>query len=139
MNVYLDASVIIALFAIDAQTERADRFLAAQRPTPVVSDFAEAEFVSAIGGHVRIGRLDLGRARSVLTAFDAWAPRTARVETRSADVAAASAMLRRLDLVLRTPGALNIAIAHRIGATLATFDEKMAACAEMIGVPVSPV
>ena len=139
MSLCLDASVIVALFVADAQTERAERFLATQHPTLVVSDFAEAEFVSAVGGHVRIGRLDLARARSALTAFDGWASRTARVETRAADVAAASAMLRRLDLVLRTPDALNIAIAHRIGAALATFDRKMAACAETIGVPVAPV
>jgi predicted nucleic acid-binding protein len=138
MSVYLDASVIVALFVMDAQTERADRFLAAQRPTLVISDFAEAEFISAIGGHVRIGRLDLDRAQSALTAFDAWASRATRVETRAADVAAASAMLRRLDLVLRTPDALNLAIAHRVGAALATFDHRMAACAETLGVPVSP-
>jgi predicted nucleic acid-binding protein len=139
MNVYLDASFIVALFVVDLQTERADRFLAGQRPTLVVSDFAEAEFASAIAGHVRVGRLDMDRARSVFTAFDGWASRTARVETHSADIAATSAMLRRLDLVLRTPDALNIAIAHRTGAALATFDEKMASCAEKIGVPVARV
>jgi uncharacterized protein len=137
MNVYLDASFIVALFVVDSQTERADRFLAAQGPTLVVSDFAEAEFASAIAGQVRVGRLDSGRARSVFAAFDGWVSRTTRVQTHSADIAAASAMLRRLDLVLRTPDALNIAIAHRIGAALATFDERMATCAQSTGVPVA--
>lgn len=137
MNVYLDASVIVALFVIDAQTERADRFLTVRAPTLAVSDFAEAEFASAIAGHVRVGRLDVDRARSVLTAFDSWVTRTARVETRSADVAQTSAILRRLDLVLRTPDALNIAIAQRTGAALATFDEKMALAAKSLGLALA--
>lgn len=42
---------------------------------------------------------------------------------------AAEAFLRRLDLAIRTPDALNIAITQRIGAALATFDQKMAASA----------
>jgi predicted nucleic acid-binding protein len=45
--------------------------------------------------------------------------------------------MRRLDLTLRTPDALHIAISGRVGATLATFDEKMAAAARVVGLPVA--
>ncbi len=55
----------------------------------------------------------------------------------SADVTRADALMRRLDLPLRTPDALHIAIAERVGATLATFDVKMAAAARVIGLPVA--
>jgi hypothetical protein len=47
-------------------------------------------------------------------------------------------LLRRLDLRLRTPDAVDIAIARRIGADLLTYDEKMAICARMLGLKVLP-
>ena len=84
----------------------------------------------------------LQRLLSIDNAFsaeelDAWAARATRREpTRTADVTAAEAFLRRLDLNLRTADALNIAIAQRVGATLVTFDEKMAASARRLGTPI---
>ncbi|HVH76374.1 MAG TPA: hypothetical protein VM755_15780 [Stellaceae bacterium] len=51
----------------------------------------------------------------------------------SADIAAADAFLRRLDLNLRAPDAINIAIAQRLGADLMTFDERMTANARALG------
>ncbi len=51
---------------------------------------------------------------------------------------AAEAFVRRLDLALRTPDALHIAMAQRVDATLVTFDEKMATCAKALGTPVIP-
>jgi predicted nucleic acid-binding protein len=44
--------------------------------------------------------------------------------------------LRRLDLTLRTPDALNIAIAQRAGAAMATFDARMAEAAQALGLDV---
>ncbi len=55
----------------------------------------------------------------------------------NADVKRADAVMRRLDLTLRTPDALHIAIAERIGATMATFDDKMAAAARILGLAVA--
>jgi predicted nucleic acid-binding protein len=52
---------------------------------------------------------------------------------------AAAALLRRLDLTLRTADTINIAIAQRMGATLATFDQKMAAGAALLGLSVARV
>ena len=47
-----------------------------------------------------------------------------------------AAFLRRLDLTLRTPDALHIAIAQRLAAELMTFDQKMAASARALGTAV---
>jgi predicted nucleic acid-binding protein len=58
------------------------------------------------------------------------------VETAASDIAFASVVLRRLDLNLRAPDAINIAICNRIGAALATFDEPMAKAARALGVKV---
>jgi predicted nucleic acid-binding protein len=41
--------------------------------------------------------------------------------------------LRRLDLPLKTPDAIHIAIAQRVDATLVTFDWQMAAAARALG------
>ena len=54
-------------------------------------------------------------------------------------MAEADAYLRRLDLTLRTPDALNIALTQRAGALLATLDEKMALVARKLRVKVLPL
>ena len=137
MSVYLDASVLVALFTDDALTARADKFLRAHAPVVVVSDFAAAEFASAIARRVRMGEIAAGGARRTFSIFDAWTARASeRAQTTSADVVSAAAYLRRLDLTLRTPDALNIAIAQRTGADLLTFDDKMAASARALGTTV---
>jgi predicted nucleic acid-binding protein len=55
VNVYLDASVLVALFANDPFTQRADDFLRCKKPATTVSDFAKAEFASAIARRVGTG------------------------------------------------------------------------------------
>lgn len=138
MRVYLDASVMVALLTNDPLTARADTFLRASTPVLVLSDFAAAEFASAVARRVRSGEIAVEDARAAFSALDTWAARTTqRVETTAADVKAAEAALRRLDLTLRTPDALNIAIAQRAGATLATFDTKMADAARALGTEVA--
>jgi predicted nucleic acid-binding protein len=139
LSIYLDASILVALFTNDALSERADAFLRDAAPvTVLVSDFAGAELASAIARRVRTRELSADDARIAFSNFDAWTARTAtRAETVPPDVAAAAAFLRRLDLTLRTPDALNIAIAQRLGATLATFDAGMAASAAALGVELA--
>ena len=138
-SVYLDASVLVALFTNDPFTGQADDFLRRERPALTVSDFAKAEFASAIARRVRTNELAAEDARTAFSAIDVWSARAARSMTISpADIAAASAFLRRLDLPLRTPDAINIAIAERAGCTLFTFDRKMAEAAAAIGISVAP-
>ena len=71
--------------------------------------------------------------------FDAWLARSARrIEITGADVAACeSRILRRLDLNLRAPDAIHIAVADRIDATLVTFDRQMADNARALGTAVA--
>ncbi len=80
----------------------------------------------------------LRQARITLAGFDTWLARMAdRVEISPADVAVATAFLRRLDLTLRTPDAIHIAIAQRMNATLVTFDQGMAESARALGMAVA--
>jgi predicted nucleic acid-binding protein len=139
VSLYLDASVLVALFTEDALTAKADSVLRVRAAVVAVSDFAAAEFASAVARLVRTRELSTNAARGVFSTFDAWAARAAaRVETTAADVAAAAAYLRRLDLTLRTPDALNIAIAQRIDADLLTFDRRMHASAWALGIRLAP-
>ena len=140
MSVYADASLLVALFSVDAFTARARDFLRELEPTLVVSDFAAAELASALAKKLRVRDLSADEVRSAFASFDAWAgSRGPRLETTTADVSRAEAILRRLDLALRTPDALNLAIAERHEASLATFDVRMAESARALGLEVASV
>jgi hypothetical protein len=66
-----------------------------------------------------------------------WIARsTRRVRATAADIAAADGMLRWLDVNLRTPDALHIAIAGRLDATLVTFHRIVATAARVLGMAV---
>jgi predicted nucleic acid-binding protein len=140
VTVYLDASFVVALITKDVFSERAERFLSTEMPALILSDYAAAEFASVVARRARTKELTKAGARAAFAALDQWALRaTTRVETMAADVAAGSAFVRRLDLPLRMPDALNIAIARRMAATLATFDVQMASNAAVLGVAVAKI
>ncbi len=140
MSVYLDARVLVALFTNDLSTERAEAAIRRDWPLLIVSDFAAAEFASAISRRVRMNRLTVDEARSAFSTFDQWIRQTAQLATAaSTDLLAATGFLRRLDLNLRAPDAINLAIAQRVGATLATFDEKMQTSAARLRLSVVDV
>jgi predicted nucleic acid-binding protein len=137
VNVYLDASVIVSLFVQDAFVGRAEAFFAQQGSLLLISDFAAAEFSSAIARRVRMKEMILAQGQTALANFDAWTARASlRIPIVSADVETATGYLRRLDLQLRTGDAINIAVAHRLGASLLTFDTRMAASATALGVEI---
>jgi predicted nucleic acid-binding protein len=137
VRVYLDASVLVALLMVDTLTARADKILRTSAPILIISDFAAAEFASAVARRVRTGDITPDEARRGFSAFDSWTSQAAqRAETMAEDVRASEGFLRRLDLTLRTADALNIAIAQRVRASLATFDRSMAASARALGVPL---
>jgi predicted nucleic acid-binding protein len=135
VSLYLDTSVIVALFTNDRFTAQADAFLRKNALLIEISDFAAAEFASAVARKVRMRELSRHEARNALSTFDRWVANAARrVFVTSADIAAADAIIRRLDLSLRAPDALNIALAHRLQGTLVTFDSGMAKNAQAVGV-----
>jgi predicted nucleic acid-binding protein len=119
-------------------TARAISYIQTSTPEVVISDFAGAEFASAIARLTRTGALSATQAAGLFADFDTWVARVAtRAETTTADVGAAAGFLRRLAFNLRTPDALNIAIAQRTTASLATFDTRMAESATAVGLLVA--
>jgi predicted nucleic acid-binding protein len=138
LSFYLDANVLVALLVPEPLSIRAENFLAENRNPYIVSDFAAAEFSSAISRRVRMSEISPGNARIALSSIDDWIERSVHwVDIEAADITKATAFLRRLDLPLLTPDAIHIAIAQRIGATLVTFDRQMAASARAIGAAVA--
>ena len=140
MIAYADASLLVPLFVADRFAARAEAFLQAHRPRLLVSDFGAAEFASAVSKKLRTGELAQDEAQAAFPAFDVWiAQHGPRLEVIPSDVVVAESWLRRLDLGLRTPDALNIAVAQRHGAALATFDLRMAEAARALGLELAPV
>jgi len=135
---YLDASILIALLSVEPFSQRADGFVRASPTGLIVSDFAAAEFASGIARRVRLQEVTVAEARADLSGFDAWVVHSAQqVDVTSVDIAMATAYLRRLDLPLREPDALHIAIAQRLETTLVTFDQRMATNARALGMAVA--
>ena len=139
---YLDTSVVVSLLWSDSHTARAEAFMAKQGaqqgPAPIVSDHAGAEFAATVGRLVRVSAMTKPEATGLFSLFDAWvAGEVQWTLATAADLAQATAWMRRLDLTLRAPDAIHVALAHRLGATLVTFDEGMAIAARRLGVAVA--
>lgn len=137
MNVYFDTSAIVPVFVMDMFSSRIQAFFAAHAPDIFLSDFVSAEFASVVSARVRMKLLTNKIAQEAFANFDAWARRFAvDTPTLSADIREAEIMLRRLDMVLRAPDAIHLAIARRLSAELVTFDKRMADCARALGIAV---
>ncbi|MBL8551147.1 MAG: type II toxin-antitoxin system VapC family toxin [Hyphomonadaceae bacterium] len=137
VSVYLDASVLVSLFIADANSKSALGKVRRVTEPLVVSDFGAAEFASAVSRRVRMRLTAADVAHAALASFDAWMSANAEaVELAPSDVAATARMLRRLELNLRTPDAVHLAIVRRIGAALLTLDKDMKAFARSAGVQV---
>jgi predicted nucleic acid-binding protein len=131
----LDASALLPLFIEESATKRAQDLLRGN--ILVISDFAVAEFSSGVARRTRLGEINESGASAVFAALDTWTVNAARRESLTAgDVGVAISLVRRLDLGLRAPDAINIAIAQRCEAELLTFDERMARSARALGLTV---
>jgi predicted nucleic acid-binding protein len=72
VEVYLDASIIVAVLINDALTERARHFLRSGPMTLFVSDYAAAEVASVIARRVRTRTLTDAEARAAFDNLDQW-------------------------------------------------------------------
>jgi predicted nucleic acid-binding protein len=94
VSVYVDASVLVALFTNDALADRADTYLRTHETVLTVSDFTAAEFASAVARRVRMKDMKPQEARPVFASFDEWIARAAeRLFSSSDDVASAATLL----------------------------------------------
>jgi hypothetical protein len=137
VSVYLDVSAIVPLFLVDPLNARGDKVVRSLRDDLIVSDFSVAEFSSVVARRVRTRDLRPAEARTAFSNFDARCARHAQIiEINRTDILGAISLMRRLDLSVRTPDAIHIAVVQRIGGDLLTFGRTMATVARKLGVRV---
>ena len=139
MSIYFDTSFVVGLFVdTDTFATGARAFYVEADDVYVVSDFVAAEFASVIARLTRMKRLPDEEAQAIFNRFDTWRARSAESEAASEfDIRTATAIIRRLDLNIRAPDAINLAMAHRLGASIATFDRRMADNARALGITIA--
>ncbi len=133
MAAYLDTSVLVPLFFNEAGTAAARTELA--RDTAAwVSYWTLAEFSSAVAFKLRSGQTDAKTAATVRRLFDAFlASHLTVVDVQREDfVNAAQLCKSAASPGLRTPDALHLAVAQRLGLTMVSFDAALinACCAQ---------
>jgi uncharacterized protein len=124
--IYFDASVLLPLLVADAHTERAGAWYSSLTATIVVSDFANLEVGAVLSRHLRVGRLTQGQVESALLDFDAMRANCERLSHGAADFLMAERIVRDFPAKLGAADALHLASAKNAGATLATFDARLA-------------
>jgi predicted nucleic acid-binding protein len=136
-EVYLDSNVIIGLLTVDPLSARAQTVLSINPLLVFVSDLALAECASVLARRVRMSELTKEEAEKAFIELDKWTVQfTNLIAIQPSDILDAARFIRHLDVNLRLQDAIHIATAMRIGTTLATFDVKMAECANVLGCPV---
>ena len=135
MILYLDTSFLASVFVADRFSERAKHHLLQPTSSPLLSDFASAEFSSVLSRLARTKEISVADAYGIFIDFDIWTAQ--RVSVTSADIAAANVHLRRFDTTLRAPDAIHLAMAQRLGGELATFDDGLAESARRLNVPLA--
>ena len=137
MNHYLDTSVVVALLLQDMHSSRADAWLIRTKPTLLVSDFCSVEFAAVVSRRVRMNGLTAENASLTLRRFDDWLTRPVQViRCAPEQMAAAGQIVRDFTTKLSATDAIHLAITRHLGATLATFDDRLAEAARRHAVPV---
>lgn len=136
MAVYLDTSVVMSMFIVDAHSPDARSWLARNTQPLTFSDWTAAEFTSAAAVTARAA-FSPGLRAAAEQAFNAWiAQRGGALAVTSADVRQARVLMNSTREPLRASDALHLAVVRRTGDTLAVFDVGMARAATALGIPV---
>lgn len=140
MSLYLDASALVAIVIKEQSSFAIDRFLAEAQSDLWVSTFGSAEVASAISRLVRMGNIVPLAGGTSLARYDAWVAGAANLtDIERDDVRNAAQLVRRFDLMLRTPDALHLAVCQRLDARLVTLDRRLAATGEALQVRVAVI
>lgn len=138
MNYYLDTSVLVALILPDAHSQNADAWLKKVNPTLVTSDFCTIEFAAVVSRRVRMNNLSVPTANLALRTLDGWLARTAQVVPCAPHhMALAAALVRDFPTKLMAPDAIHLAVTKILGATIATFDSRLAEAAQRHAVAIA--
>lgn len=130
MAAYFDTSVLIALFFNEPGTAQA-RLEALHESSIWVSYWSLAEFSSAVAFKLRTGQVDASTAATATQFFTAFqVSRLTVVDVLREDYLQAAHLCQSTPVPgLRTPDALHLAVAQRLGLRMVAFDQALvAAC-----------
>lgn len=134
---YFDASAIAAILLPEASSEAVAALVDTSVADIHVSEFSIAETSSAVSRLFRMKQHSRDEAERLFQDIDKWVEATALlVDVQNSDFARATDLVRELDLKLRAPDALHLAIAQRLDARLVTLDRNLAAAALAVGATV---
>jgi predicted nucleic acid-binding protein len=138
VTVYLDTSVVVAILIDEPSSEIARAwFRRLADDDVIVADLAAVEFAAGISRWLRMGRIDVGQAEFALASFDMLRAQCLSYAHGRDDFALAELIARDFATKLLAPDALHLASAKNAGATLATFDARLADAARMQGIEVA--
>ncbi len=136
--IYLDTSILAAIFFREPDATNLVDWLEKQRPTLSTSSWTLTEMASASGIKERTGQIDAtGRAEG-MAAFDRFtADMLTMIEIVNGDFRVARVLIEAPPISLRAGDALHLAVCRRTRATLVTLDSKMAQAATHYNIPIS--
>jgi hypothetical protein len=138
LRTYLDASVLVSMFSIDANSPRAQGLLASIDPDLSLSDWGVTEFSSALAVGMRVGRLTAADRDAAEASLGSWLGANGLPEpVQPDDIRMGRSLIRATPLPLRASDALHLAVAQRLGDAVATFDVQMARAAIDLGIPTA--
>lgn len=133
---YLDTSVLVALYVPEALSKAAEK--AARASPPAVSELTEVEFASVIARRIRERTLSLADGQLVLRTLDAHlsSRHYERLPVVAGTYGEASRLLRSRAAPIATLDALHLAIAISNHQPLCTADRQLARAAAQFGAEV---
>jgi len=132
---YLDTSVLIPLYRLEALSEPAERLLDETATAPAISTLTRVEVASVLSRCVRTGELEADQAREIERSIAADLDAVSLVQLPFGDSSywQARYWLGRYDTKLHTLDALHLACAAEHGLTLVTGDRALSNAAAILG------
>ena len=133
---YLDTSILVSSLVREIHTNRAQSWLGEQTSEYLaMSDWVVSEFSSALSLKLRTKQMSEENRAEALAGFARFTGEFLIVlPVTTPHFRAAARFADRHELGLRAGDALHLAIASESGATLYTFDQRLAAAGPAIGV-----
>jgi predicted nucleic acid-binding protein len=134
--IYLDTSVLVALYVPEELSARAERLVRAARE-PMLSELGILEFFSAISRKVRAGELGAADGRRITAKLLAHVEEGvySRIPFEPSHYRLAREWIGQFTLPLRSLDALHLALSSTAKTRIATADRMLATSARRIGIP----